>query len=124
MGGTAEAVVQFVKFGCAKCSQHLMAPVVGVGTEIECPGCKEKLVIPALGEARMSTACPRCAQKLKVPTESAGTEIKCPVCTHAFNAPPPEPPKPKLKVNLPKMPRFSPRLGVAAAVFALVLGFG
>src|SRR5215510_1611533 len=119
MGGTTEAVVQFVKFSCAKCGQPILAPAEGEGEELDCPGCKEKLTIPVAGEAKLRTVCPRCGQKLKVPAGSAETEIKCPLCTHAFLAPAREPQKERVRLRLPKLPKISLPVLVGAGGCAL-----
>jgi DNA-directed RNA polymerase subunit RPC12/RpoP len=36
-------------FNCPKCEQELEVDSTGAGSEIECPACAEKIVIPAIG---------------------------------------------------------------------------
>jgi hypothetical protein len=88
--------------------------------EVECPSCKGKLTIPPQTKAKVRIACPRCTEYLKVPPESVGTEIGCPVCTHVFVAPLSAAPKPKPKLEVPKISKPQPR-AVAAAICCIVL---
>lgn len=49
-------------FNCPKCEQELAVDSSGAGSEITCPSCSEKIVIPAASRAGSSTVLPTQAE--------------------------------------------------------------
>lgn len=62
-------------FNCSSCNQELEVDVTGAGSEIECPNCKENIVIPNLGTKGTRTSGADSSGKIPVSTPASTNPV-------------------------------------------------
>ena len=84
-----------IEFQCNRCSRLLRVPDGSHGKPCNCPGCKERLIIPSPVEIvpvveeevygiRIEVPCPKCKNILQCDATLDGTRGCCPSCAHVF----------------------------------------
>lgn len=81
---------------CSGCSTPLCVDSESSGQIIECPGCKENVLVP---EAKCKYQCAKCQAELSSPAGMAGSSIDCPFCDTEIKVPPPSKEKPKIHLK-------------------------
>ncbi len=66
-----------ILFMCSGCSTPLCVESDSSGQVIECPECKEKVLVP---EAKCKYQCGKCHAELSAPADMAGSVVNCPDC--------------------------------------------
>src|SRR5437762_1315151 len=76
-----------LKFNCPHCSQHIEAPEEAAGNRFACPSCAQQIEVPvpAMAEARSTSAGPVCAICLSAIMES-DAKTACPACNAGYHA--------------------------------------
>lgn len=73
-----------IVFKCAGCSAPLAVETDIIGQIIECPDCKQKVVVPNPG---VIFACPKCQAELAATPGMAGERVGCPICEASLTVP-------------------------------------
>lgn len=85
-----------ISFYCSKCGQHILIDETGTGISVDCPACKQKLVVPSKSQTRALKG-PRLMDTRKTPLPSfpsssrpvgvgADDTKKCPFCAEIIKA--------------------------------------
>ena len=73
-------------FKCSGCSRPLAVEDDCIGQAIECPGCKQQVLVPQPG---CVFRCSKCHGQLLAPAGMSGQSINCPTCDTGMTVPPP-----------------------------------
>ena len=80
-----------IEFKCARCARLLRVPDGSSGKACECPGCKERLIVPNRSgldqetlSVRIDVPCPKCKNILECDAALDGTRGCCPACSYVF----------------------------------------
>ena len=73
-----------IEFHCDRCSRLLRVPDGSQGKHCNCPGCKERILVPNPVGLRIDVPCPKCKNVLQCDANLDGTRGCCPSCAHVF----------------------------------------
>ena len=73
-------------FKCSGCATSLAVEDASVGQAIECPGCKQRVLVPQPG---CVFRCSKCQGQLLAPAGMSGQLLNCPNCDSGITVPPP-----------------------------------
>jgi predicted RNA-binding Zn-ribbon protein involved in translation (DUF1610 family) len=86
--------MEFIRFACASCGQHLSATRAQIGVTAPCPNCNAAVTVPttstlpppALGPL-VRFACPSCGQHISATRAQVGVTAPCPNCNALVTVP-------------------------------------
>ncbi|MBN1671432.1 MAG: hypothetical protein JXR37_10385 [Kiritimatiellae bacterium] len=76
-----------ISFNCPKCDGNLVVDAKGAGMELECPHCKDTIIVPQHVGTDIYFRCGACGASLVIDEQAAGMDLECPTCQKTIPVP-------------------------------------